>query len=118
MIRRPPRSTLFPYTTLFRPRVANVGVVPAAMPVLATVGGLRKHADVRGETRRQEYRHLVDRDIVVGAEMRGRGIGQRLVHTAVSALHHERERHRVLTLAEGIAVQLELAAVRRERRPE
>src|SRR3712207_8870845 len=26
MIRRPPRSTLFPYTTLFRSRFANVGV--------------------------------------------------------------------------------------------
>src|SRR3712207_6957036 len=26
MIRRPPRSTLFPYTTLFRSRVARVGV--------------------------------------------------------------------------------------------
>src|SRR5256886_8237910 len=72
MIRRPPRSTLFPYTTLFRSRVANVGVVPAEMPVFATVGGLRKHADVLGETRRQEYGHLVDRDIVVGAEMRDR----------------------------------------------
>src|SRR2546427_5965477 len=27
MIRRPPRSTLFPYTTLFRSRAAPVGVV-------------------------------------------------------------------------------------------
>src|SRR2546422_7495698 len=26
MIRRPPRSTLFPYTTLFRSRVAEVGL--------------------------------------------------------------------------------------------
>src|SRR5256886_11793577 len=30
MIRRPPRSTLFPYTTLFRSRVAEVGDVGAA----------------------------------------------------------------------------------------
>src|SRR3712207_8694119 len=29
MIRRPPRSTLFPYTTLFRSRV---GIVPAHVP--------------------------------------------------------------------------------------
>src|SRR3712207_9159640 len=28
MIRRPPRSTLFPYTTLFRSRVARVGYHP------------------------------------------------------------------------------------------
>src|SRR2546425_437613 len=34
MIRRPPRSTLFPYTTLFRSRVATV---PAALTV--TVAG-------------------------------------------------------------------------------
>src|SRR2546426_6532770 len=28
MIRRPPRSTLFPYTTLFRSKLARAGVVP------------------------------------------------------------------------------------------
>src|SRR2546429_2715472 len=28
MIRRPPRSTLFPYTTLFRSRLAHVGSAP------------------------------------------------------------------------------------------
>src|SRR3712207_7465741 len=28
MIRRPPRSTLFPYTTLFRSQVAKLGVGP------------------------------------------------------------------------------------------
>src|SRR5436189_1001937 len=39
MIRRPPRSTLFPYTTLFRSRVhpflAEGGVVVASMPNVA-----------------------------------------------------------------------------------
>src|SRR3712207_7318042 len=56
MIRRPPRSTLFPYTTLFRsrrpiialahdPRVANQlalewGVNPATIDYLDTVDGL------------------------------------------------------------------------------
>src|SRR5207249_9727040 len=34
MIRRPPRSTLFPYTTLFRSRCARPGQLePAAKPV-------------------------------------------------------------------------------------
>src|SRR3712207_8496007 len=28
MIRRPPRSTLFPYTTLFRSRMADLGIGP------------------------------------------------------------------------------------------
>src|SRR5690348_17852312 len=31
MIRRPPRSTLFPYTTLFRSRVANQDVFPPTL---------------------------------------------------------------------------------------
>src|SRR5260221_7998716 len=31
MIRRPPRSTLFPYTTLFRSRSAGLALAPAAM---------------------------------------------------------------------------------------
>src|SRR3712207_8601258 len=33
MIRRPPRSTLFPYTTLFRSREANSGTLFAGDPV-------------------------------------------------------------------------------------
>ena len=33
MIRRPPRSTLFPYTTLFRSRTAPSGVSTAVTPV-------------------------------------------------------------------------------------
>src|SRR3712207_7251236 len=36
MIRRPPRSTLFPYTTLFR---SGVGVAPLAGPVVGDVVG-------------------------------------------------------------------------------
>src|SRR5256886_11644195 len=35
MIRRPPRSTLFPYTTLFRTRPATLTVNPAALLSLA-----------------------------------------------------------------------------------
>src|SRR5437870_10370461 len=31
MIRRPPRSTLFPYTTLFRSRLRSVGSLPRAL---------------------------------------------------------------------------------------
>src|SRR3712207_7468665 len=33
MIRRPPRSTLFPYTTLFRSEVPRVGVVEVGLEV-------------------------------------------------------------------------------------
>src|SRR2546426_1469064 len=43
MIRRPPRSTLFPYTTLFRSTAVGAagvpgGSLPLLMVVLATVG--------------------------------------------------------------------------------
>src|SRR5438876_7834268 len=38
MIRRPPRSTLFPYTTLFRSLLVNFAVVPLTIPLLFTIG--------------------------------------------------------------------------------
>src|SRR2546426_3733638 len=34
MIRRPPRSTLFPYTTLFRSLLTGVGVTPSGTALL------------------------------------------------------------------------------------
>src|SRR3712207_7892681 len=46
MIRRPPRSTLFPYTTLFR---SNPGRVRALILVGSTVSGL----EVGGDTPQQ-----------------------------------------------------------------
>src|SRR3712207_7607170 len=45
MIRRPPRSTLFPYTTLFRSEALGTRGVPAL------VGGLRRDAEHRGLVR-------------------------------------------------------------------
>src|SRR3712207_7273412 len=52
MIRRPPRSTLFPYTTLFRS--ARVGILERgaeALPELAqaVAHGLRVHAELVGD---------------------------------------------------------------------
>src|SRR2546427_7837636 len=46
MIRRPPRSTLFPYTTLFRSQLADVGLDPARDEVGDVVA--QAHALVRG----------------------------------------------------------------------
>src|SRR5438270_2495733 len=47
MIRRPPRSTLFPYTTLFRSRRLNVGVGhwPAIVFVNSAYGEIRHPGD-------------------------------------------------------------------------
>src|SRR5260370_32281428 len=52
MIRRPPRSTLFPYTTLFRSRIDG-----AVAPVLgSSIGSARTHARQRpGPDRSEEH---------------------------------------------------------------
>src|SRR2546427_8767187 len=55
MIRRPPRSTLFPYTTLFRSRVTGIG--PIRRPAIAELG-TRTGADSEGaapEPRSEEH---------------------------------------------------------------
>src|SRR3712207_8562414 len=56
MIRRPPRSTLFPYTTLFRSGVLERGAgvlrVRPDRQQLADPGGLRAGDDVGGVARR------------------------------------------------------------------
>src|SRR3712207_8565814 len=46
MIRRPPRSTLFPYTTLFRSEMARVGEHGAVLHPLEMLGA--QHAAVAG----------------------------------------------------------------------
>src|SRR5689334_16836471 len=44
MIRRPPRSTLFPYTTLFRSRIAGPGIAEAAAAGRQAAVGRRAEA--------------------------------------------------------------------------
>src|SRR2546429_3121092 len=75
MIRRPPRSTLFPYTTLFRSlrlpgrRVAAdllplLGTVPVEHPLRVQVRGVGDRADARSEEHTSELQsrlHLVCR---------------------------------------------------------
>src|SRR5438270_10028439 len=47
MIRRPPRSTLFPYTTLFRSMsVANHGATPAAWSAVRTASGETRTCEI------------------------------------------------------------------------
>src|SRR2546430_15393216 len=47
MIRRPPRSTLFPYTTLFRSACATAARRPAASVVRSAVDSLTRNPDRR-----------------------------------------------------------------------
>src|SRR3712207_8914172 len=49
MIRRPPRSTLFPYTTLFRSRSKEAGILMLADSIEATVKSLPKPTPKRIE---------------------------------------------------------------------
>src|SRR5258705_8759635 len=68
MIRRPPRSTLFPYTTLFRSgfyekgnvriRYAEIG---SGFPLLATPGGGLNSRSEEHTSELQSLRHLVCR---------------------------------------------------------
>src|SRR2546430_11425170 len=59
MIRRPPRSTLFPYTTLFRSRFPAAPVEsPSRHPAAAAVPGIR--APVPARRSRQRLLHRVE----------------------------------------------------------
>src|SRR5256885_11800038 len=53
MIRRPPRSTLFPYTTLFRSRRPRLSALAFAWPLAAPDGGAL--ADPRADQRSEEH---------------------------------------------------------------
>src|SRR2546430_6347104 len=57
MIRRPPRSTLFPYTTLFR----SVGTLTAQLERHALVGLGRHFHDLPADLGRAGERDLIDR---------------------------------------------------------
>src|SRR5690348_18038702 len=55
MLRRPPRSTLFPYTTLFRSHAGRVAPRGAAAAAAGDTGRELRHPGVR-------HRRLADRD--------------------------------------------------------
>src|SRR3712207_7080913 len=57
MIRRPPRSTLFPYTTLFRSHVAGNEDDGAIFPDGASKGECKSRQDCRDERRQDNSRH-------------------------------------------------------------
>src|SRR2546429_9732472 len=74
MIRRPPRSTLFPYTTLFRSDLE------------------RPHARRRGECRKRELRHRRSGPHRSSAHGRGSREGARLPHSGTVRLLEGRDR--------------------------
>src|SRR3712207_7265710 len=56
MIRRPPRSTLFPYTTLFRSALARPGAAAGGVLVAEQHGGDAVRRPPRGRHDRREQR--------------------------------------------------------------
>src|SRR5258708_23270459 len=70
MIRRPPRSTLFPYTTLFRSRLLDRSAVSASP---------RKGAETRAERRAKERK---SRDAGQSVDLSGRRIIRSEEHTS------------------------------------
>src|SRR3712207_9272967 len=68
MIRRPPRSTLFPYTTLFRSRLEAEELLRAlVLEVLLDLGREAPEAPDRGEPR-QVRRQQVERGVDVAVD--------------------------------------------------
>src|SRR5258705_1294973 len=62
MIRRPPRSTLFPYTTLFRSQVRLLAaLIPNRDPALPDVPTAREQRSEEHTSELQSLRHLVCR---------------------------------------------------------
>src|SRR5258708_33371001 len=64
MIRRPPRSTLFPYTTLFRSRCSATSPEPATTGSRRSPGGPGSRCSLRSEEHTSELQspdHLVCR---------------------------------------------------------
>src|SRR2546427_12518911 len=103
MIRRPPRSTLFPYTTLFRSHrrpspsrrgpvsTANGSLVPERdAPASEVVGGHGERDAVAGEHADAETTHLArnggEHGVAVRQMAAKGGIGQHGLHAAVELL--------------------------------
>src|SRR3712207_7777214 len=62
MIRRPPRSTLFPYTTLFRSGAEGFGVVGVVLPEVPALGPAQLKLKALG--------HVVGDRVLHGEEVR------------------------------------------------
>src|SRR5256884_2734776 len=98
MIRRPPRSTLFPYTTLFRSHLlerARSRDGLAARVVFRRIRQLRGHRAIRGgpgEIRSEEHTselqsrlHLVCRLLL---EKKKKMLSRRYLYTSVTSMRH------------------------------
>src|ERR1043166_9402431 len=94
MIRRPPRSTLFPYTTLFRSKRLHVGQRgnrDAALADFTTRGGvvgIETHQRRQIEGDRKAGLTLVEQVVVAGVGLLGGGEAGELAHGPKPAAIH------------------------------
>src|SRR5690348_18019411 len=102
MIRRPPRSTLFPYTTLFRSRAAArpapAQTVAATPPAARAAAAVREAASARSEEHTSELQspvHLVCRHLL---EKKKHRISNDLRHIHYRTTHMRRAQPLLLHL--------------------
>src|SRR2546430_10640063 len=86
MIRRPPRSTLFPYTTLFRSVRCTARHDRAGDLLLQLVAGVRREVEVDGDVRRNLL-VLVDQ----GLKRAALGARLRAIHAVPRSEEHTSE---------------------------
>src|SRR2546427_4201007 len=92
MIRRPPRSTLFPYTTLFRSQPARDGVIDDAQLLLGEQAdevalGFDEAGNMRSEEHTSELQsqsNLVCRLLLEKKKDRGSNVEQLTAHVCLS----------------------------------
>src|SRR3712207_5348010 len=102
MIRRPPRSTLFPYTTLFRSAWMAYHVVSARAPYLST-DLVEANFDFYGRTLTgaQELRDRWKRGVALVQGVLGEAVGKVYVERHFTPAHKDRMARLVETLVEA-----------------
>src|SRR3712207_2283389 len=95
MIRRPPRSTLFPYTTLFRSNVQSSGVIPQISLVMGPCAGGAVYSPVMTDfvlmVEESSYMFITGPDVVktvTGEEVTFEELGGAVTHASKSGVAH------------------------------
>src|SRR5438105_7108297 len=85
MLRRPPRSTLFPYTTLFRSQLLPLPAAPPFLRLRVRRRGQHSPEELRSEEHTSELQSRVDLvcRLLLEKKKKERGIGRRRITLAV-----------------------------------
>src|SRR5437016_7951888 len=94
MIRRPPRSTLFPYTTLFRsaPSAAAIATAVVSLPPRPSVVTSRRYDTPRSEEHTSELQSLTNLVCRLLLEKKKKQIQTRLAGIDTKSLYQEARR--------------------------